>query len=84
MLEEDLEIGIVSTTDAQGRAALPVFTSEQALLEWLPDGSPWIALDGDVVLGMFVDGPWKTLVVDPGAPGFVLTRDEARGLRSET
>ena len=52
--------------DESGRAVLPAFTSEKALLRWLPEGSRYAGLRGRDVLALFHDGDWDVLALDPG------------------
>ena len=46
ILGEDSEIPFALVLDADGRPVLPAFTSEGALTRWKPQGSPYIALEG--------------------------------------
>jgi hypothetical protein len=65
VLDEDLAVGVRSLRDESGRQALPLFTDEQALLEWRPEGSAWIGLGGADALRLFLSGEWEVAVVDP-------------------
>jgi hypothetical protein len=81
VLEEALEVGIVSTTNDDRQRVLPTFSSEQELLAWIPQGSPWIGLRGPEVLRVFLDGEWDLVVVDgAGSTPHSLDRDEAAAL----
>jgi hypothetical protein len=81
VLEDALEVGIVSTTNDDRQRVLPAFSSEQELVAWMPQGSPWIGLQGPEVLRIFLDGEWDLLVVDgAGSSPHGLTRDEAAAL----
>ena len=81
VLEEALEIGIISVTDTEGRAVLPVFSSEQELLAWMPEGSPWIGVEGADVLRLFLSGEWDVAVVDhAGESPHELSREDVAAL----
>jgi hypothetical protein len=81
VLEEDLELELVGVTDYEGRPALPAFTSEATLLEWQPEGSPYVALPVEVVMQLLLEGDWERIVVDTGSDdGYEITRDEAAAL----
>src|SRR5262245_11774694 len=81
VLEEAVEVGIVSTTNDDRQRVLPAFSSEQELVSWMPQGSPWIDLRGPDVLRLFLDGEWDLLVLDgAGASPQTLNRVEAETL----
>lgn len=78
VLDEGLVIGFVATETTDGHPVLPVFTSERRLVEWMPQGSPWIGLEGRTMLAMFLQGEWEAVVIDPTkADGMEVTREHA-------
>jgi SseB protein N-terminal domain len=80
-LDADLEVGVRSGVDSDGRAFLPAFTSEHELLTWMPDGSHWVELPGRAVLQILLSGNWDHVVVDPAGPSpRGLAREDARRL----
>jgi len=62
---EELEVGVVGTHTDMGYAVLPVFTTEARLVDWMPEGSPYVGLHGQDMLALFLKGPWEAVVVDP-------------------
>jgi SseB protein N-terminal domain len=40
VLDEDTDVPFVVMADHEGRPVLPAFTSEAALVRWMPHGSP--------------------------------------------
>ncbi len=66
--DEELSVGVRSIRDESGRPVLPAFTSEKALLRWLPEGSRYVVLRGRDVLELFHDGDWDVLALDAGDP----------------
>lgn len=81
VLEADLEVDVVGVTDHEGRPALPAFTSEAALLHWQPSGSPYIELQGRVVVEMLLQGEWDRIVVDTDSTdAYEITRSDAAEL----
>lgn len=81
VLEADLEVDVMGVTDHEGRPALPAFTSEAALLRWQPSGSPYIELQGRVVVEMLLQGEWDRIVVDTeSTDAYEITRSDAAEL----
>jgi hypothetical protein len=81
VLEVALNVGIVGTQTNDGRPVLPVFTSERRLVEWIPEGSPWIGLTGRDLLALFLRGEREAMVIDPSrSDGREVLREEARQL----
>src|SRR3989442_6249013 len=58
VLQEETELPIGLVLDDEGRMVLPAFTTERALVTWLPAGSRYLALQGSVLLRLLVDNDW--------------------------
>lgn len=81
VLSSELEIGVRWSETNDGIPFLPVFSSETRLLEWFPEGSHWLGLQGRDMLELFLGGEWEAMVVDPTLPNHrEVFRDEARRL----
>ena len=81
VLEEDRQLEVVTVEDDAGRLVLPTFTSEAALNEWKPEGSPYMALPARLVVELLAVSDWDRIVVDGGGGhGFSITRVDARQL----
>jgi hypothetical protein len=78
-LPRELDIRVVEDDD--GVRTMPVFTSEEALAPWIPEGSPYVALEGRVVLELFVASDCDHLHVH-GADrdAYEISREGARSL----
>jgi len=59
--------GVVAVAAPDGRRALPVFSSVDALAAWHPDARPMPA-EGPRAAAAAVQEGWALLVVDPGGP----------------
>jgi hypothetical protein len=79
-LEQDLQFGILSTEIVDGHWTLIAFSSETRLVEWIPEGAPFIGLKGDDLLRLFLRGEWASLVIDPTADTIELSLDDVRAL----
>ena len=78
VLEKDREVSVVLVTDDEGRAVLPAFTSEAALLRWKPEGGRFIGLQGRVVIELLSRSEWDRIVVDTNSRNaFAVTRAQA-------
>ena len=81
VLDESQEISFVFVHDQDGLPVLPAFTSEDSLLRWKPEGSPYIGLQGKVLVKLLADSDWDRIVVDTADPRpFAITRAAAREL----
>lgn len=81
MLDEREELSFVVVEDDEGRTVLPAFTSELELTRWKPEGSPYIALVGRVLVEILAASDWDRIVVDgAGASPVAMTRSAAREL----
>ena len=81
----DEELAFVVVEDDEGRTVLPAFTSERELARWRPEGSPYIALEGQVVIEMLAVSEWDRVVIDgAGASPIGMTRSAARELVGAT
>jgi hypothetical protein len=71
--------------DLDGGRVLRAFTSEAALTRSIPEGSPYVAIAGEITLGLLLDGMADRLVVD-GTEGHArtITRAEAQRLLAPT
>jgi len=78
VLDEDRVIPFVLVPDEDGRSVLTAFTSEEALTRWSPQRTPYVALQGKVLVEMLAGSDWDRMVVD-GADGhgFAITRSAA-------
>jgi SseB protein N-terminal domain/SseB protein C-terminal domain len=81
VLEADTEVPFVVVADDDGSLVLPAFTSEEALTRWMPQGSPYIALQGRALVEILARSEFDRIVVD-GADGhaLALTRSAAQEL----
>jgi hypothetical protein len=81
--DEDLEFILV--TDDEGLTVLPAFTSEEALLRWKPQGSPFLGLPGRVLIEALATNDWHRIVIDGNSPeAFAITRSQAQELLGVT
>jgi hypothetical protein len=79
-LTEDTEFNVRCVVE-NGFSYLPFFTSEEALLRSLPEGSPWISLRGRDALQMFLSGEWDAIVINHRSDdAYVLSREEVGNL----
>ena len=81
VLAEDTEIPFVVVPDDDGLLVLPAFTNEQALTRWIPQGSPYIALSGKVLVDILARSEFHRIVID-GADrhALAITRSAAQEL----
>jgi hypothetical protein len=85
MLEEAEEVAFVIVEDPEGRMVLPAFTSERELARWKPQGGPYIALEGRVLIEFLAASEWDRIVIDgAGAEPIGMTREAARELLGMT
>lgn len=81
VLEAELDVGVRSGFSADGRPELPAFTSEERLIEWVPEGSHWIGLGGRDLLHLFLsNSEWEVVVIDPPRRSMEVTRSVAQRL----
>ena len=75
------EIDVRVVEDDDGVRTMPVFTSEEALVRWIPEGSPYVALEGRVVIELFVASDCDRLRVNGADPDtYAISREGARRL----
>ncbi len=73
-------ISLVTLTASEGRTAMPVFTSVQALTDWHPEARPVAAESERVMLAALAEGA-ELVVLDPGAEfTFVIRRPAVEAL----
>lgn len=71
---------LITATDDEG-LVVPMFTSTDALLRWIPAGSPYIALPASALAEMVASGPPARIVVDPGSQTWgIITEHEVEAL----
>lgn len=71
---KEAEISLITLTASDGRTAMPVFTSVQALTDWHQDARPVAAETERVMLAALAEGA-ELAVLDPGAEHtFVIRR----------
>jgi hypothetical protein len=81
VLQEAREFSFVLVQDEDGLPVLPAFTSEDALLRWIPTGSAYVGLEGKNLLDLLARSDWDRIVVDGADPGaFAITRSAAQEL----
>jgi type III secretion system (T3SS) SseB-like protein len=77
----DGSLQLPTLPDDDGLLVLPAFTNEAALGRWIPDGTPFVALEGRALLEILVDGPWDRMVVDGAdSSAFAITPHQAGAL----
>jgi hypothetical protein len=82
-LEAELNVGFVGL-DVDGQRVLPVFTSEDALVRWEPQGGPFVGLVGSLVAELALANGFDAVAVDPASPGSSLvSREELATLAVE-
>lgn len=79
--DKEADISLVTLTAADGRSAMPVFTSVTALTAWHPEARPVAAEAERVMLAALAEGA-QLVVVDPGDTGltFVVRRPAVEAL----
>jgi hypothetical protein len=70
-VDKEASAGIVALQAPDGRTALPVFTSVDAMRAWRPDARP-VPTDVPRAALSAVSEGWELVVVDPGGPVTVL------------
>jgi hypothetical protein len=70
-VEKEASAGIVALRAPDGRTALPVFSSVQAVAAWRADARPVPSEIARAALSAVTEG-WELLVLDPGGPVTVL------------
>lgn len=84
-LAEDTQLQFVVLTNPQGQTALPVFTDEEALRLWQPEGTPYVAFPAPDLFGMALQNNADALVVNVAGPtGGEITRHELSVLAQGT
>jgi hypothetical protein len=73
-LAEDLDTLEVVLVGSADEPVLPVFTSEEQLLEWRPEGGGYATLESRVVFQMAAENGFAAVAVNPGSPhhGYLL------------
>ena len=66
-VDTEASAGVVALQVADGRSALPVFTSTAAMAAWRPDARPVPASARRAAAACLAEG-WQVLVLDPGGP----------------
>jgi hypothetical protein len=80
---ETFDIRVVDNED--GLTFVPLFTSEEALARWLPEGSPYICLRGHDALAIFLDTGHDAVAIDLGSDGaLALSREDVSRLLGVT
>jgi hypothetical protein len=64
----EADMAVPALVDPEGRRALPVFSSYDALRDWQPDGRP-VPMPGARVLAAAVDEGYDGVVLDVAGPG---------------
>lgn len=77
--EVDLDVPILTAAD--GRTALSVFSDEEALTRFEPDGTPYVAVGGRTLFRLLAGEPPDLVLLNPAGPiGLELERDEIAAL----
>ncbi|SNT04082.1 SseB protein N-terminal domain-containing protein [Micrococcales bacterium KH10] len=66
-VDKEAATGIVAVATGDGRTALPVFTSMDAMKHWHPQARPVPVVGARAALASVAEG-WSLLVVDPAGP----------------
>ncbi|GAB3846072.1 SseB family protein [Nesterenkonia populi] len=66
--DKEADISLVTLTASDGRSAMPIFTSVEALTAWHPQARPVAAETERVFLAALAEGA-ELVVLDPGAAG---------------
>lgn len=61
-------VEMVLLRDAAGRKALPVFTDEEALKTWMPEGATFVAVQGPTLVEVLRQQPPDALLINPAGP----------------
>lgn len=73
-------LSLITGSDEDG-PVVPMFTSVDALLRWMPGGSPYAALPASALAQMVASQPPARIVVDPGSPTWgIITQQEVEAL----
>lgn len=73
------ELSFIVVHDDEGLPVVPAFTSEEALARWKPEGSPYVTLDGKVLVEILAESDWNRMVIDGADTGALgITRADAR------
>jgi hypothetical protein len=84
-LEEDTQLQFIVLTNPQGQTALPVFTDEEALRLWQPEGAPYVAFHAHDLFALALQNNADALVVNVAGPtGGEITRHELSVLAQGT
>jgi hypothetical protein len=62
-LERKLDVQVLAIADGE-RRLLPAFTTESAFLAWRPEGTPFVAMDAEVVARTALDAGFDGVVID--------------------
>lgn len=77
----DLDLDIPILTAADGRSALPVFSDEEALTRFEPDGTPFVVIEGRTLFRLLAaDAPDLVLLNAAGPIGLELEEREIAAL----
>lgn len=83
-VDKEASAAVVALQVPDGRTALPVFTSVDAMARWRPDARPVAAEAARAATSAIQEG-WEVLVVDPAGPvPVVVPRTAVRALASGT
>jgi hypothetical protein len=69
---ESEPIRIAFLKNDAGETLAPAFTDKEALLEWLPTGSPIASAAASAFIPAVLEGPFDGLVLNPGSRGNVV------------
>lgn len=79
-VDKEASTGVVALRAADGRTALPVFSSVATMAAWRPDARPVPAQSARAAASALQEG-WELLVLDPGGPvTVVVPRPAVRAL----
>lgn len=77
----DVDLDVPILTAADGRTALSVFSDEEALTRFEPDGMPYVAVGGRALFRLLAGEPPDLVLLNPAGPiGLELERDEIAAL----
>lgn len=68
MATSESQVEMVLLRDDAGRQALPVFTDEDALETWMPEGATFVAVGGPTLVELLRQRPPDVLVINPAGP----------------
>jgi len=75
------EVDVICVTDSEGHPAAAIFTSEEALLRWRPDGPKYMVLPGREAFEFLSELALDRVYVNPGSPTWgMLMRPEFEAL----